>query len=97
MVKNSRLGSLRELKAIVWLVEQGYEVFNNVNPDGPADIVAWNPVTNTALFIDVKTGHKKVNKDGSISIYHSLQSDKNRKPFVSYLAFIVETEEFIWI
>jgi len=51
----SKVGDLLELKAVCWLLEQGYEVFRNDCCTGPIDIIALNKETNEILKIDVKT------------------------------------------
>ncbi len=47
-----RKGALAEYKAMAWLLEQGYEVFKNISPEGPFDMVALGP--EGPIFIDVK-------------------------------------------
>ena len=70
MKDTNRTGDISELKAVVWLLEQGYEVFRNVGCTGPIDIVAIKDGITT--LIDVKTlkfgrsgfcfRHKKMDK-----------------------------------
>jgi hypothetical protein len=48
------IGALSELAACAWLLRRGYEVFRNVSPNGPADLVAWRPGYDPIL-VDVKT------------------------------------------
>ena len=38
----NRTGDISEHKAVVWLLEQGYEVFRNECCSGPIDIIAYN-------------------------------------------------------
>lgn len=57
----NRIGDINELKAVTWLLEQGYEVFRNVGCTGPIDLVAVKP--GEVLMIDVKTS-KIVEYDG---------------------------------
>lgn len=47
-------GALSETLAIVWLLRQGFEVFQNVSAHGPADLVGWIPGGVPNLY-DVKT------------------------------------------
>lgn len=47
-----RKGALAELKACSWLIEQGYEVFRNVSPEGPFDLIAVKP--GETIYVDVK-------------------------------------------
>ncbi len=52
---DSIVGARSELLAAAWLMELGYEVFRNVSPCGPADLVAWKRGTEAKYLIDVKT------------------------------------------
>ena len=54
-VSSNRKGDLTEHKAIVWLLDQGYEVFRNVSCVGPVDIIVMSKETGKVLKIDVKT------------------------------------------
>jgi len=60
----NRSGDLTEHKAVVWLLEKGYEVFRNECCTGPIDIIAINLETKDLLKIDVKTGAIYNTKDG---------------------------------
>lgn len=51
----SHLGAQSELIAAVWLMQQGFEVFQNMAATGPADLVAWKPGSSKTYLIDVKT------------------------------------------
>ena len=53
--RDSILGAQSELLAAAWLMELGYEVFRNVSPCGPADLIAWKRGTLDKHLIDVKT------------------------------------------
>ena len=64
---SNREGACSELIAAVWLLEQGFEVFRNVSPDGPADLVAWKRGTDEKFLIDVKTSNKPFSRsDGFV-------------------------------
>jgi hypothetical protein len=95
----NELGAINEMKAAIWLMEQGYQVFTNVKGTGPADLVAWNSDTNETLIVDVKTSRRYQKKDGTIQYNSSIgpKYDKNRKPFVSYLGYCPEDNSFRWI
>jgi len=54
-----RKGDLAEWRSAALFVEEGFEVFKNVNRDGPADIVRWDTKTNTFTPIDVKMRRSK--------------------------------------
>jgi len=51
-VKSKHRGAVGELKGILWLLDQGYEVFRNVSGAGPIDIVAIKD--GETLRLDVK-------------------------------------------
>jgi hypothetical protein len=53
-VPRKHLGAHTELRAVSWLLEQGYEVFRNVSPSGPADIIVFRE-DEAPRLIDVKT------------------------------------------
>ena len=48
-------GCLGELMAACWLLELGYEVFRNVSPSGPVDVVAMKD--GEILLVDIKSDH----------------------------------------
>jgi len=53
MKSGKHRGTETELRACAWLLAEGYEVFRNVSPFGPIDIVAIK--AGIVRFIDVKT------------------------------------------
>jgi len=53
--RNSTLGAQSELLAGAWLIELGFDVFRNLSPCGPADLIAWKQGTEDKYLIDVKT------------------------------------------
>lgn len=48
-------GAQSELMACAWLLEHGYDVFRNVAPTGPIDLVAFDWKTKSIILIDVKS------------------------------------------
>ena len=52
-LNKARIGARSELIAAAWLMARGYEVFRNMSPEGPFDIIAVSP--EHTLYIDVKT------------------------------------------
>lgn len=91
---NRRTGDIAEYKAFIWLFEQGFEVFQNVAGDGPADCVIWDKKTNTFTPIDVKTATKYVRKDGSVT--YSCPKSENIRNGVKYLLYVKEDDAFMW-
>jgi hypothetical protein len=96
-------GTINELKAQIWLLNQGYEVFSNVKATGIADLVAWNIKTNQVLKVDVKTVKVYLKKDGSKSyMFSSLGTvgnkaiDSKTDPNITYLGYCEEEDLFLW-
>jgi hypothetical protein len=50
-------GAQSELIACAWLLSQGYHVFRNVSPCGPADLIVVSATE--IIYIDVKTSDGK--------------------------------------
>ena len=63
MNKKHKKGFINHLKAIQWLTEKGYFVFDNISSLGCCDVVALNTEGET-LLIDIKTVTRR--KDKSI-------------------------------
>ena len=57
-------GAHSELLASAELINEGYEVFRNVCPDGPADLIAWRPETGEVRILDIKTATKTTRPQG---------------------------------
>lgn len=93
---NSR-GALHEMKAVIHLMEQGYQVFTNIKGTGPADMVAWCPKTNETLVIDVKTVRIYLKADGTKQYQSSLGTEKNKKQFVKYLGYCPDEDTWMWL
>ena len=69
MNSKNHLGTYGELYVTNYLLEQGLEVFRNVAPSGPADLVAWNKETGKTVLIDVKCLRDPyMRKDGKLSL-----------------------------
>jgi hypothetical protein len=92
MGNNVRTGGIVELKACVWLLQQGYEVFRNVLPCGLADIMAWNKETGEILKINVKTLGINRNRRKK-NTYHW----KGVPNGVRCLGWDRDTDQFMWM
>ena len=68
-------GFINHLRAIQWLTENDYIVFNNLSSLGDCDIVAMNTDGET-LKIDIKTVSKRKNKS---VIYRSPTKEQKKK------------------
>jgi Holliday junction resolvase-like predicted endonuclease len=53
---SANIGALNEYQALIWLANQGYEVYRNVVPNGDTDFLVYKDGTYTR--IDVKTLRK---------------------------------------
>ena len=87
-------GALSELKAVCWLLEQGYEVFRNVSPHGSIDIIARHPKTEELMFVDVKTGIKYTCKDGRVRYSHGISPSLDES--IKVLSYFKEDGTFMW-
>lgn len=97
------IGTVSELKAQIWLLEQGYEVFANVKPSGKADIIAWLVKTDKVLKIDVKTvkiyHRAKANKSyvfSGLGTMGTPSAEANMKDGILYLGWCGEEDRFMW-
>lgn len=55
MMHKNKKGTLSELKVSQDLIQEGYDVFWNIEGTGPVDIVAVHKSTGTIRLIDVKS------------------------------------------
>ena len=66
----SRKGDIAEHYAIIWLWEEGYEVFLNAGCSGSVDLIAWKG--DNKILLDVKT--LKNRKDRNPKYYSEISS-----------------------
>ena len=76
-------GFVNHLRAIQWLTENDYIVFNNLSSLGDCDIVAMNTDGET-LKIDIKTVSKRKNKS---VIYRSPTKEQKKKNIVLLMVY----------
>jgi len=95
--EKNRIGDISEHKAVVWLLEQGYEVFRNECCSGPIDIIALNIETQEILKIDVKTGSIYIREDGTRRVNHSKLKELQIKLDVKLLSYDKERDTFTFI
>ncbi len=99
-MKNSSIGIVSEIKAIAWLLEQDWEVFYNIKPHGPADIMVWNPETDEIKKIDVKTIRHYLKTDGQkTSMLSGLTPEKlaSKNNGITYLGYDPDSDKFMWV
>lgn len=66
MRSKGHVGAAGELFVSQYFLSQGFEVFRNLSPHGPADLFVYNPETNSAIPVDVKSFRSPYTKvDGS--------------------------------
>jgi len=96
MTGKNHIGAISEAKACVWLLSQGFYVFNNIMAHGPADLIAWDSSDNTIILIDVKTIRFNIKKDGT-KVYPNPYNKYNiQHPNVKCLAYSPDEDLFMW-
>ena len=92
MMDKKHKGAFAELKATAWLLQQGYEVFRNVSPFRPYNIIAIKE--GIMEKIDVKTLSQYRNKEGELKyseVKTSIVSD------AKILFYGQEIDKFWWM
>lgn len=102
-MKSCTKGMVSEIKAVVWFLENGFEVFQNVKPYGPADLVIWKEGMTSPILIDVKTISVYVKADGSKSYLFAGMGNKGHnyskykvKKNIHYLGYYQQSDLFMW-
>ena len=88
-LSKSKKGRLIETKAEILFLEAGFEVFTNIAPDGPADLVVWDG--QTCYPIDTKKLSEFVRADGSIGYSSKYPQVEN----VFYLGYY--SQGWVWL
>ena len=70
-VSCKKKGDIIEIKALSFLLDNGFEVFRNESSVGPVDIVALDIKKNEVILIDVKTSGISKSIDGSHKVSFS--------------------------
>lgn len=84
-----RIGRETELKAWLWLTRNGYDVFDNIFPNGPIDIVAVNTRNGLVLKLEVRTG-----TIGPNGVYHSRLDQRQVDLGVQLLLYRPDLDDF---
>lgn len=92
MMDTGRKGDYAEFFAVVWLWEQGYEVFLNAGHTGPVDMIATKD--EETLLIDVKTFGDPKTKTG---VTGRSRTEKQVALGVKLLLFNYETRTCRWM
>lgn len=86
----NKVGDISELRAAVWLSEQGWEVYRNVGCTGLADLVAFDP-EGRCHRIDVKT--LCPHPSGNGFVYNGLKPEQRE---AGVRALYVGVDRFLW-
>lgn len=96
-MKASSIGALHELKAIQYFLENDWEVFYNIKPHGPADLIIWNPETDETIKVDVKTIQSHLKLDGNFTYsFSGIGKIQNMHKFVKYFGYLKKEDKFVW-
>jgi len=91
-LSTGRIGDLNEIRAVEFLMSEGFEIFRNQSCTGPVDIVSLNVVSGEIKLIDVKTA--PVYK-GIANLTQNL-TDVQKKLGVSFLIYDRVNANFKW-
>lgn len=89
----NRIGEVVELKAILWLAEQGFEVYRNNFRTGPADLIAMSP-DGQLTAIDVKKVADAERNDNRIN--HPRKTEEQQLLNICLLYYNEKTDFFGW-
>jgi Holliday junction resolvase-like predicted endonuclease len=67
-------GAVAELKATIYLMELGYQVFRAISPNCPCDLIALDP-SGKCFRVEVKTRNKTANDDWGTLSYDTEKFD----------------------
>jgi Holliday junction resolvase-like predicted endonuclease len=87
----AKLGRATEIRAHLWLLQQGYEVFNNIFPTGPVDAIAMDRKTGNIIKIEIRTASER--KDGTWYCGDLTQEQVTLR--VQLLVYLPSTQQFI--
>ena len=84
----TRKGDLGEIKCAILFVEEGFEVYKNVNGDGCADLMIWDTENDIKTPIDVKlhrTCRSRTDKQEKLNVrLVKYNKEKNSYHFVKH-------------
>ena len=95
MYNKNTLGATAELIVATKLMQEGFDVFQNVCRTGIADLMVLNPETMVTAAVDVKSERARyVRKDGSLGT--NLTTKVKYENGIFYIGYIHDTEEFLF-
>jgi hypothetical protein len=65
-LSQGKIGSVSELEMCAHYLREGYEVFRNISPDGPIDIVIFKKETGELYLLDIKSFVRTTSPDSYI-------------------------------
>ena len=86
---------MTEIKAITWLLANGFEVFRNESSTGPVDIVALDIEMDEVILIDVKTCAISVNT-GNVTFSTNNKTELQKDLAVQFLFYDKVDDIFTW-
>lgn len=88
-----RQGDMSEIKALSFLLDNGFEVFRNESSTGPVDIISLDTVNNKVMLIDVKT----LSPAKATGIFPTLKKTKMQQNLdVQFLFYDKNSDTFTW-
>lgn len=89
----SRQGDMSEIKALSYLLDNGFEVFRNESSTGPVDIISLDIVNNKVVLVDVKT----LSPSKVTGVFSTLKKTKIQQNLdVQFLFYDKNTDTFTW-
>lgn len=92
-MQRSRIGDVIEHRAIVWLLEEGFEVFKNVSCIGPIDLMVLDQ-SGSVFRVDVKKCTDASRNDDKIT-FHT-KTEEQKKLDVRFLLYDEARDYFGW-
>ena len=88
-----RRGDMSEIKAVSFLLDNGFDVFRNLSSTGPVDIIMLDTINKKVILVDVKTqSPAKTTKIQYIPNKTKIQ----QKLDVQFLFYDKNTDTFTW-
>jgi hypothetical protein len=100
MAEAARKGVESELRAQLWLTQQGYWVFTPPGSHCPMDLVAVHEETGETVLVDVKTAQIRVIKAGTItakagSVYMKRDRYGNKREYCNAVDYALQNDSHI--
>lgn len=90
-INKKHKGAYSELRAILWFLKNGYEVYRNVSSHGICDMIVTKD--NELIKVDVKTAQKSPH---SGELYCSARNEQQKKQDVQILMVYLDDDVIKW-